>query len=174
MKKYLLVVALVVAAQSIWAQMAEVSKDHEGNKVIKGFMNKEQLTTDTAFAWFEKQQKDYTPYKSALQTVKDHKDSINYLVFGGTWCHDSQFILPRFYSLTEAAGVEPNKITVLGVDRNKKTVQNLSEAFNITLIPTIIVLKGGKEIGRVTEYGKVGMFDKELGDIIKSNASKSN
>ena len=33
-------------------------------------------------------------------------------------------------------------------------------------VPTIIVMKDGKEIGRVVEYGKNGMFDKELGEII--------
>jgi hypothetical protein len=29
-------------------------------------------------------------------------------------------------------------------------------------------MKDGKEIGRVVEYGKYGMFDKELGEIINS------
>ncbi len=28
-------------------------------------------------------------------------------------------------------------------------------------------MKAGKEIGRVVEYGKYGMFDKELAEIIK-------
>lgn len=30
-------------------------------------------------------------------------------------------------------------------------------------------MKDGKEIGRVVEYGKTGVWDKELGDIITSN-----
>jgi hypothetical protein len=38
-------------------------------------------------------------------------------------------------------------------------------------VPTIIVLKDGKEIGRVVEYGKTGMFDKELGEIISGQAN---
>jgi len=38
-------------------------------------------------------------------------------------------------------------------------------------VPTIIVLKDGKEIGRVVEYGKTGMFDKELGEIISGKAT---
>jgi hypothetical protein len=59
----------------------------------------------------------------------------------------------------------------LGVDRSKKTIQHLSEAFNILNVPTIIVLKDGKEIGRVVEYGKTGMFDKELGEIISGHAN---
>ena len=66
----------------------------------------------------------------------------------------------------EAAGISQDHITLLGVDRNKKTIQHLSEIFQIINVPTIIVLKQGKEIGRVVEYGKSGMFDKDLGEII--------
>ncbi|MEI9808442.1 MAG: hypothetical protein WDO16_11570 [Bacteroidota bacterium] len=39
---------------------------------------------------------------------------------------------------------------------------------NITNVPTIIVMKKGKEVGRVIEYGKEGVFDKELAEIINS------
>jgi hypothetical protein len=53
------------------------------------------------------------------------------------------------------------------VDRNKKTVGRLSEALNVTLVPTILVFKNGKELGRVVEFGKYGMFDKELAEILR-------
>jgi hypothetical protein len=42
----------------------------------------------------------------------------------------------------------------------------LSEAFNVLNVPTIIVLKNGREVGRVVEYGTSGMFDKDLGEIL--------
>ncbi|MBS1655851.1 MAG: thioredoxin family protein, partial [Bacteroidetes bacterium] len=47
----------------------------------------------------------------------------------------------------------------------KKSVSHLAEAFNITNVPTIIVMKDGKEMGRVIEYGKYGLFDKDLEEI---------
>jgi hypothetical protein len=68
--------------------------------------------------------------------------------------------------LADAAGIAPDHITVLGVDHSKKTVQHLSEIFNITNVPTFIVLKNGQELGRVVEYGKQGMWDKELGEVV--------
>jgi hypothetical protein len=40
---------------------------------------------------------------------------------------------------------------------------------NITNVPTIIVMKNGKEVGRVIEYGTIGKWDKELSDIVKKN-----
>ena len=54
------------------------------------------------------------------------------------------------------------------VDHNKKTVQHLSETFNVTNVPTFIVMKNGKEVGRVVEYGESGEAMKELGKIAEA------
>ena len=55
---------------------------------------------------------------------------------------------------------------MIGVDRSKKTIQHLAEAFGVINVPTIIVMKNGKEVGRVVEYGKYGLYDKELAEIL--------
>ena len=86
----------------------------------------------------------------------------------GTWCEDSHFIIPKFYTLVDAAGFSRERITLIGVDREKKTLSHLDEAMNIKNVPTIIVMKNGKEIGRVIEFGKYGLFDKELGEILST------
>lgn len=166
MKKIFLSLFSFLIIQSSFAQDAEISRDAEGNKVVKGFISREDISKDTAFKWFGDNQKGYTPYAPALQAIKASKDSINIIAFGGTWCSDTKFILPRFYALTDAAGLSPDRITFIGVDHNKKSPHHLSEAFKITNVPTLIVMKDGKEIGRVIEYGKSGMFEKDLGEIL--------
>lgn len=166
MKKLLFFVCTLLFTAAAFCQQAEESKDAAGNKVLKGFVLRKTLMTDPAFDWFAQNQTDYTPYPAALNELKAQKDSINFIVFGGTWCGDTKFILPKFYKLADAAGVSPDRITLFGVDHNKKTLQHLSEALNVTHVPTIIVMKNGHELGRVVEYGKMGMFDKELGEII--------
>ena len=172
MQKIVFFLMAVVSSQFLCGQAPEVSRDSNGEKILKGFISKKDLAGDTAFTWFAENQKGYAPYAAALQSLKTNKDSVQFLVFCGTWCHDTQFILPKFFSLSDAAGVSPSQITLLGVDESKKTIQHLSETFNILNVPTIIVLKDGKEIGRVVEYGKTGMFDKELGEIISLKAAK--
>jgi hypothetical protein len=77
-----------------------------------------------------------------------------------------KYILPKFFVLTDAAGLSQDRITLLGVDHSKKTIQHLSEAFGITNVPTIIVMKNGKEVGRVVEYGHTGLFDKDLAELL--------
>ncbi len=94
-----------------------------------------------------------------------HKDSIQLVVFLGTWCEDSHVIIPKLFPFLDAAGFSNDRLTVIGVDRNKKTISHLSDAFNVTNVPTVIVMKEGKELGRVVEYGHYGMVEKELAEI---------
>lgn len=172
MRKLFQILILLIAAQTTFAQSAEVSRDASGEKVLKGFITRQELVSDTSFAWFAKNSKDYKPDASAVTAFKGAKDSIYVLAFGGTWCHDTQFILPKFYQLADASGLAPDHITLIGVDHNKKTVQHLSETFNVVNVPTFIVLKNGQELGRVVEYGKKGMWDRELGEVITGSAKK--
>lgn len=165
MKKLFFIVTIVFSTIAVFAQNPEITVESDGTKVLKGFVSRQLLTTDPSFAWFAENQKSYTPNAAALEALKNNKEALRFLVFGGTWCGDTKFVLPKFYALADAAGVGQDHITLLGVDRSKKTIQNLSEAFNVTNVPTIIVLKDGKEIGRVVEYGTSGMFDKDLADV---------
>lgn len=165
MKKFLIIAIAVFSAQLLAAQ-TEVTQEAGGNKVLKGFMTRQDLANDTAFAWFAQNQQGYIPDQVALQSLRLNRDSINLIVFGGTWCGDTKYILPKFFALTDAAGLSQDRITLLGVDRSKKTVHHLSEAFGVINVPTIIVMKDGKEVGRVVEYGKTGLFDKDLGEIL--------
>ena len=72
------------------------------------------------------------PIKMLLKALRKNKDSIQLLVFMGTWCEDSQDIIPKFYSLTDAAGFSQDKITLIGVDRKKTTLSHLTEALGIS------------------------------------------
>jgi thiol-disulfide isomerase/thioredoxin len=167
--KRLIVIAIVLFSVQVAVAQTEISHDASGNKILKGFITKQELATDTAFTWFAQNQQGYTPDPKALQLLKANRDSLNIIAFGGTWCGDTKYILPKFFVLADAAGLPQEKITLLGVDHSKKTIQHLSEAFGITNVPTIIVMKNGKEIGRVVEYGHTGLFDKDLAELLSKN-----
>jgi thiol-disulfide isomerase/thioredoxin len=70
----------------------------------------------------------------------------------GTWCEDSQLETPRFYKLLDSLKFDPNKLTMITVNRAKKTPDNLQEGLNIFRVPTFIFYKKNKEIGRFVEY----------------------
>lgn len=170
MKKFTLTCLLITAiTTSLLAQTTyETLVERPNEKTLKGFISKDILVADSGFAkWYVPNQKAYTPYAPAQEALTQNKDSVQLLVFMGTWCEDSQFIIPRLFALTDASGFSAQHITLVGVDRKKTTYGHLAEALNVTNVPTIIVLKKGIELGRVVEYGKTGMFDKDLAGILK-------
>jgi thiol-disulfide isomerase/thioredoxin len=167
MKKYtplvlLLFVSLLAKAQ----QPYEVLVERPNEKSYKGTVSKEIIQADTSFKWWAMNQNGYKPNATAMEGLQKGKDSLQLLVFMGTWCEDSQYIIPKLFALTEAAGFSNDRITLIGVDRNKKTYGHLTDALNVINVPTIMVMKNGKELGRVVEYGRYGVFDKELGEIL--------
>ncbi|GAA4737349.1 thioredoxin family protein [Flavisolibacter ginsenosidimutans] len=174
MKKFFFFAFAILSVQYIFAQTpsAEISRDSHGNKVVKGFLTKQELLTDTAFAWFPSGQKSFTPNADAVKSFAAGKDAVNILVFGGTWCEDTHMALPHFFVTADAAGFSPDRITLIGVDRSKKTLYNLSEAFGITNVPTFIVMKNGKEIGRVVEFGTTGYPEREVAEMVAGAAKK--
>ena len=170
MKRFtLFVITTLILSNFLSAQnQYQVLVERPNEKTFKGIISREVLLSDTSFKWYAENQKSYKPNAAALEGLQKNKDSVQLLSFMGTWCEDSQNIIPKFYSLLDMAQFPPDRVTLIGVDRKKLTLSHLSEALNITNVPTIIVLKNGKEIGRVIEFGKYGLFDIELGEILKS------
>lgn len=168
MKKiYLIILSVLYVSSSLFSQSQfEVLPDKDGGKILKGIISPNILEKDPAFKWFVDSLKDFTPQETAVTGLKRYADSLQLLVFMGTWCEDSHFVIPRFFSLVQKSGFSKDRITMIGVDRDKKTLSHLAEALGVTNVPTIIVMKKGKEMGRVIEYGPDGLFDKELGLIL--------
>jgi thiol-disulfide isomerase/thioredoxin len=170
MKKIILASAMVLAILgSINAQTPYTNTMNEKKEtILNGIITKYAIANNEALkTWYGTNQASYKPDAAVLAAMEAAKSKVQFVVFGGTWCEDTQFILPRFFKLQEQAGIADNSISFYGVDRAKKTLGNLNDAFKITNVPTIIVMKDGKEVGRVVEYGKTGKWDEELAEIVK-------
>lgn len=178
MKKFILLAAFIlgfitysfaqhtIVAHTPASGQYEVLVERPNEKSYKGIISQEILLSDTTFKWYANNLQGYKPNEGAVTGLKMQADSIQLIAFMGTWCEDSHSIIPKFYTLLDAAGFSKNRVTLIGVDRSKKTISHLTEALNIINVPTIIVMKNGKELGRVIEYGKYGLFDKELGEVL--------
>ena len=139
--------------------------DDNGKKMLKGIVNRSLLENDTAFAWFKESMQYGKPDEAAIAAFQLNRNKFTMLVFGGTWCEDTQNLLPKFYRLVDKSAYPETNITLVAVDRKKQALNNLTTIYNILNVPTFIVLKDGKEVGRVVEYGKGDMV-KELGEIV--------
>ena len=144
----------------------QVSHDEKGRKVLRGLITRADIETDTSFSWFKKNYSLGKPDNSIVSAFKQHANDFQMVIFGGTWCPDTQNLLPQFYQVVDASGYSENNITLIGVDHSKTTLDNLDKSFHIINVPTFIVMKNGKEVGRIIEYGESGEAMKELGKIV--------
>ena len=168
MKKLLLVGIVALGFVTANAQTPfTTTVDNSNVTILNGIVAKSDIAANVAFtSWYGTNQNGYKPDTSVTNAMANTKDKVQYVVFGGTWCGDTQFILPKFFKLQEQSGLSESHLSLYAVDRNKKTLGNIADAFKITNVPTIIVMKDGKEVGRVVEYGKTGKWDTELGQIL--------
>ncbi len=147
-------------------KLYQVLPDTEENKFYMGIFTAADVKADTSFKWYAEALKYYRPNKELVEAFKAKAGKFQLVLFAGTWCHDSQAIFPKYNACAEAAGLADSVITIIGTDRNKTTLANLHKVFNVTLVPTMIVMQAGKEVGRITEYGNTGMPDAELAALI--------
>ncbi|MBE3110191.1 MAG: thioredoxin family protein [Acidobacteria bacterium] len=101
--------------------------------------------------WRALRAEDYTPDAAAVATIRDKARDVTAYIVLATWCPDTRRDLPRFFKIADQAGWPASRMVLLAVDRTKKDPEGDTVKWNVTRVPTFIFLRGGKEIGRVTE-----------------------
>jgi thiol-disulfide isomerase/thioredoxin len=171
MKKYFFLTLFIITgslfARSQTPYTSTKDVKHPEVTILNGIISKYILQNDASFEWYGSSHSNYTPAKENIDLLEAAKGKIQFIIFGGTWCDDTQYVLPKFFKWQELSGFPDNGISFFGVNRAKKTLGNFAEAFKIINVPTIIVMKDGKEVGRVVEYGTTGKWDTELAEMLK-------
>jgi hypothetical protein len=93
-------------------------------------------------------------------------------VFLGTWCGDSRREVSRLFRAFERADTEaprPFALRFVGVDR-AKTAPGYTESVGLRYVPTIVVRRGGVEVGRIVESAPGGV-DVALADLLDGTRS---
>lgn len=135
-------------------------------KVLKGVISRSILESDTAFRWFTENMQYGSADAYAVEQFRKQANKFSVLIFCGTWCHDSQNLLPKFYRLLDKSGFPEKKVQLIAVDRKKTTLNDLHNKWKLTSVPTFIILQNRKEVGRVLEYGNSGNMERELAEIV--------
>jgi thiol-disulfide isomerase/thioredoxin len=90
-------------------------------------------------------------------------------VFLGTWCGDSRRELPRFWKALDMAATVPFAVHYIGVDRQKKEPSAPVINNDIRYVPTFIVYREGREVGRIVEESPHGI-EKDLLALLTGEA----
>ena len=91
-------------------------------------------------------------------------------IFLGTWCGDSRREVPRFWKAVDLAGMDvPFAVHYIGVDRQKKEPSAPVTNNGILYVPTFIVYREGREVGRIVEESPHGI-EKDLLALLTGQA----
>lgn len=147
----------------------EVESTTDGNMLL-GPQTKSQLKKAPYSEWYNPEFEGYAVDEKAIAELKKEKlTSYNLTVVMGTWCGDSHRHVPRLMRILETVNFPENKLTIIGVNRKKEAPGGEEGPLNIQFVPTIIVQKYGKEIGRIIENPSTGYIERDLVDILKKD-----
>jgi len=169
MKKILFILMILTSLTAAAQKSYEVSKDPKNDRVVfSGPITFKDLEGEPTFTWFTEGRENYKLRKKQISYLRDKLKKYNMVVFMGTWCGDSHEIIPKLQRVLMETGYPMSKYTMYGVDRSKTSKDAGEKKYNITLVPTIILLRDGKEIGRITETAHKNI-EIDLAEIVKSD-----
>ncbi len=151
---FTVIIVLVHCGRNLQAQPIidydVIVSDNKEEVIYQGTCSYKDLSTIPAFQWQE-QVTHYQPDTQAIAYLSRHLAKYELKVFLGTWCSDSHFLIPRLYKVAQKAGYPVEEWFFYVLDQHKKGRHREEQLFNITLLPTIILMKDGGEVGRITE-----------------------
>jgi hypothetical protein len=95
--------------------------------------------------------KSYEPNAGAVEQIKATNNETTVTLAYGTWCPDSKNYVPRLIKALSGAGNDKIQVKLVGIDNQFREPVDRSTAPD-TNVPTVIVERGGREIGRIVEH----------------------
>lgn len=174
MKKYILLsISLLLGLSSLKGQeLNRVVVDSTLKKeVLIGYCDREGLFKLPEFATpFLNEYNVYEPNHTFIQGISENIRDVEIIVVLGTWCDDSRDQVPRLFKVLEVSGYEPERVRWIAVDRQKKAPETEVPTLNIERVPTIILMRGGKELGRIIET-PIASIEEDLLRILQGTQS---
>lgn len=168
MRQSLVLLFIITSVTFLFGQETnKVIKDEESGKpMLVGPCTREAFS-DTSFSWwFNSGYKMYHPDSLTVNDIKQNLDGVTVTVILGTWCSDSREQVPNFFKIMDEANYPENKITMICVDRDKKSTSGEADSLKIELVPTFIFYRNSKELGRIEESPKQTL-EEDINTILK-------
>lgn len=121
--------------------------------------------------WFGEDYLGYQPERRYLDPIPEHMKDIEIVCFLGTWCSDSKRDVPRMIRIFQTKNIAPEKLRMIGLDREKRSPDGEEARYGIERVPTFIFLRGGEEVGRIVE-APLASIEKDMLGIIDPEAGK--
>lgn len=132
---------------------------------LKGRIQMKQLISDSAYAWFHTGVNKYQANSSMVNYLKTNKDKIQLVALVNTKDDASRKLLTEFYKVMILASVPEESIHLYGADGNGHTGDEVADGYKVKKVPTILVMRDGKEEGRISGMPKESV-EQDLSQIV--------
>jgi thiol-disulfide isomerase/thioredoxin len=147
----LLVLALmpvIIFSQEMNGKITDPKLDKE---ILYGNCDRSGLGKGEFGSLFAEYYQIYKPDKAVLNQLRKKKEGVEILIVLGTWCSDSQEQVPKFFKILDKINFADKNVRMICVSSNKEAGAIETASYNIQKVPTFIIYKNGKEIGRIIE-----------------------
>ena len=121
--------------------------------ILIGQCNRDGFSLDQFRTWFDYEYDRYDVDLEMLGTISEEKlAQIEITIVMGTWCSDSRREVPRFYRILDELAFDEDLVSLFCVNREKLLENGDISSLNIELVPTIIIFKQEKEVGKPTSF----------------------
>lgn len=172
MRKTILLAIILLAFTQVKAQDINIiTIDEKTNKeILIGEVNEEGLVNPVFVENWQESYDNYSPKKKTIKKLKKYfkkNEDISVNVFLATWCHDSQIQLPDFLKIAHLSNLSNIQYYALNTKKEMDEFDYIDVySYNIELVPTFIVYRDNKEIGRIIESPKETL-EEDLYEILK-------
>jgi len=94
---------------------------------------------------------EYRPVPEAIVALQAVNRPTEIVLFHGAWCKDCQREVPRFMRILEMVNNPQIQLIEYEVNPQKKDALGKFEEYGIQRVPTFIVIRSGRELGRIVE-----------------------
>ncbi|HEY7544839.1 MAG TPA: thioredoxin family protein, partial [Blastocatellia bacterium] len=131
----------------------------------------EQKLWETVPVW-RYSMESYQPAPSAVSTIKAVDKETKVTVVLGTWCPDSKNYVPKLMKAIGAAANDKIKVQVFGVDNQFHDPIETIQKLKVVNVPTVIVERSGREMGRIVETPALATVEEDLAAILNEKPLK--
>ena len=146
---------LLLLSTCFWALSCQPTlkpmKPEPQPRILSGLGDRATFQQDKAFSWFKQNYKAYEVNRELLPRTGTLFDGLTFTIVMGTWCPDSRREVPCFYKILDALGITDDQVTLVNVDRSKQTPEGDEAGLDIQRVPTFIIYRNAREIGRIVE-----------------------
>ena len=141
------------------------TRETSNEPMLIGWVNRTEVMSG-AYPRFQARYDTVQTDPEVLDLIRTFNEGTDWLVFLGSWCSDSYREVPAFLKIADSSGIGGTRIRYYALDRDKKSPEGLEQRYGVTHVPTIIGIRDGSEIGRITEKSDPSVEDEMLRIIL--------